>query len=343
MDKNWLSIEAKADKKAIIKIHGTIGGGFFEEGVTDEQVEADLEEIKNLKANIIDVDLASLGGSVKHGQRIYDLLRGNSAEVHINITGWTASMGAIISQAADKGKLRISENAQLLFHEARGISMGTASQLEADARFMRNINAQFATIISRRSGMTEAKAKKLLAENNSEGIFKLPKEAKAEGLVDTIYKPESNKMAASITKEELNKYKINAIIKNQKPNSMEFNVKAVKDYVLDLVNTGLKALGDDDKTSENLEKLVNEGVEMAIEGLQPKINEEIESLNAKISELEESNKTLKANASNPVGADAPLNGDNPKMTEARIAMEEFKSQLSDSAVDLMASKANKED
>ena len=344
MNRNWLEVSAKSEKEAKIKIHGVIGGGFFEEGVTDEQVEADLEEIKDLKADVINVDLASLGGSVKHGMRIYDLLKSNSASINIDITGWTASMGAMISQAADKGKLRISENAQLLFHEARGISMGTASQLEADAKFMRNINSQFATIISRRSGMSENKANKLLGENNSEGIFKLPKEAKAEGLVDIIYKPESNsKMAATITQDELNKYKIKAEINmSEKIENVEeveaiestevksFDLGDIKNIIVETIKNAITPV-----VAEETEEVIEEVVaDVDVEALvstevEAKFNEFKTSQEAKYSELEAKYNALKAGSSEPKGADASIEGEGKKLTEADIAAKKFAASISD--------------
>ena len=97
---NWLNVEMKADKTAHLKIHGTIGGDWFEEGVTASQVEEDLKAISEIKANKIIVDLDSLGGSVDHGLKIYNLLKQSTASVEVKITGWTASMGTVIAMAA---------------------------------------------------------------------------------------------------------------------------------------------------------------------------------------------------------------------------------------------------
>ena len=114
MNKDWLHIT---------------GAAWFEEGVTAEQVESDLEEIANIKADTIEVDLASLGGSVMHGMKIYNLLKSNKANIEINVTGWTASMGTVIAMAADEGKLKMVDNNHFLVHEARTYTAGTKAQL----------------------------------------------------------------------------------------------------------------------------------------------------------------------------------------------------------------------
>lgn len=337
MNNNWLSVESKANKPAKIKIHGVIGGGFFEDGVTDEQVERDLEEIRELKANVIDVDLASLGGSTVHGMRIYDLLKGNSAEVNINITGWTASMGAIIAQAADPGKLSMSENAQLLFHESRGISKGTASQLESDAILMRNFNSQAEVIISRRSGMSKKEAKELLGENNSEGVFMLPKEAKKKGLVDTIFKPENNRMAASVTQEDLNKFKIKAKF-NLKNKDMKFDLKAIAALVLGAFNAFVGASTDEEKEEADFnEKAIAKSTEVIVESLQEQVNTYKKEKEKEITDLKAELVKAQANAINPRGGDADLGDPTPK-TDADKAADQFKAALSESDKMLMTGK-----
>lgn len=337
---------AAAKKTATLKIHGTIGGGWYEDGVTDVQVESDLEEIKSIKANIINVDLASLGGSVKHGAKIYDLLKENSAAIHIDITGWTASMGAIIAQAADKGKLRMSENAQLLFHESRGVSFGTASQLEADARFMRNINSQFITIVSRRSGMTEKEANDLFEENKSEGIFKLPIEAKDAGLIDEVYKPENRKVAASITQEDLIKYKIKANI-NLKQDKMKFNFKKISEIVTGAFNAGYAKLTSEEKTDDNVNALIEASTKLVVENLQTEVDafkEEQEGLltasKAETVAVQAKYDKLKGGASGAGGADAGLEGDTA-LTESEAAAKEFISGLSETDKLLMSGNTEK--
>ena len=333
----WLSVTAKSSKVAKIKIHGVIGGDWYEEGVTDEQVEQDLEDIKSLKAETIIVDLSSLGGSVMHGMRIYDLLKSNPASIEVDITGYTASQGAIISQVADKGKLRMSENAQILFHEPRGISFGTANQLESDAKMMRNIISQFKTIISRRSGMSEGEAESLLAENNSEGVFYLPSEAKSKGLIDEVYSPEksSMKMAASISNNELQKFKIKAKLKQ---NKMKINKQSIGEFVNKAYNAVVAGFTDEEKAdNKNIESAIESATEAVVNELQKNIDafkeEEAEKLTAMTTERDDYKAKydkLVAKGSENDGADADLNGDNKTKSKAQKMANDFVSQLSDS-------------
>ena len=276
-ENKWLNVTNAASKVASIKIHGVIGGDWYEEGVTAEQVEQDLQAISEIKATTIKVDLASLGGSVMHGMKIYNLLKANSANIEVNVTGWTASMGTVIAMAADEGKLKMVDNNHFLVHEARTFSVGTKAQLEADSKFLDNINNDIAGIYAERTGLSKDDALALMSVNGGEGEFWNASETLDKGFIDSTYKPEKG-ATASISQEELTKFKINAKIMSKKDEEIAadvvienkpFDVGAIVKEVVAAVKEVLPKK-DEVETPEavNVEEVISAQVNEAIEKLE---------------------------------------------------------------------------
>lgn len=331
----WLSVSSASNKEANIKIHGVIGGDWFEEGVTDAQVEADLESIKNLKAEIINVDLASLGGSVKHGTKIYNLLKENPAKINVNITGWTASMGTVIAMAGDT--IKMVDNAYFLIHEARTVSYGVKSQIEADAKFLEAINNTMADIYAKKIGGTKEEMLSLMAVNGGEGVFWTANETLEKGFIDEVYTPEkASRAAATVTNEQLKQFKINAKLKQEK---MKFNLKEVGKIVKGAFDSAFGTLPKEEQTPENIEALVAKSTELVVEELQKEVDAYKTEQEAKYADLEAKYNKLKGGSSEPKGEDANLGGD-AKLSAADKAAKEFIGQLSETDKNLMTKPKN---
>ena len=334
MSKDWLNITGAAEKVANIKIHGVIGGDWYEEGVTAEQVEADLEAISEIKASTIKVDLSSLGGSVMHGMKIYNLLKANSANIEVNVTGWTASMGTVIAMAADEGKLKMVDNNHFLIHEARTYTAGTKAQLEADAKLLDNINNVIADIYAGRTGLSKPEALALMGVNGGEGEFWNASETLSKGFVDYTYKPAQG-ATASVTQTQLNEFKINAKI-NQTNNNM-FDKTKISANVKKAYEAVLNTFSAEEKVEEkNIEAGIAKAVDAVVDVLEENVKafkeaKELE-LTAKVTELSDLQAkydVLKAGDSNAAGSDANLEG-NGKLSASDIAAEQFKASLSES-------------
>jgi len=320
----WLSVSMASPKEANIKIDGVIGGDWFEEGVTAAKVEKDLEEIKNLKASVINVELSSLGGSVMHGTRIYNLLKENPAKIKVNITGWTASMGTVIAMAGDE--ITMVDNVYFLIHEARTVSWGVKSQLEADAKFLDNINDTMADIYAKRIGDTKENMLSLMATNGGEGEFWTASETLKRGFVDSVYTPEkSSRAAAQITNEQLKQFKINAKLKTKK---MKINLKEVGSIIKGAFDAAFKTLPTEDQTAENIEALISKSTELVVDEIQKDVDAYKSKQETKYAELEAKYNKLKGGSSEGKGVDASLEG-KTKLTDAEKCMAEFVSQLSE--------------
>lgn len=342
----WLEVKNESEKVAKIKIHGVIGGGWFDEGVTAEQVDADLEEIKSLKAETIEVDLDSGGGSVLHGIKIHNLLKENSAKIKIRGTGIVASIATVIAAAADEDQFTMADNAFYLIHEGRMGTGGTVGQINRDIDVLSKINDTIANIYSSEFNITKEEALAIMSINDGEGEFLTASEANERGYVDSIYKP-SKGATASITQKELTKYKIKANINiNQK--NMKFNLKEIKAIVVDAYKAFIGASTDEEKKAENFnESAVEKSTEAIVESLQEQVDafkeekeNEVTEANAKVTELEAKIVELEASKSEPKGDDANL-GDTKKPTQADAALAEFVNQIPEGRKIAMAHEAKK--
>lgn len=207
----WFKITGQGKKKAEIDIIGEIGGGFFEEGVTKEQIKADLKEITALKAKEITVNISSLGGSVDHALAIHDFLKLHEAVITTIITGMTASAATLIGQAADKGKRLMSSNALHLVHNASGRAEGTAEDMDTARKALKKVNNRMAALYSKRGGQSMSEVKKIMALENNSGEWQDAETARDNGFIDEVIEPTA--MAALAKKGKLAKAKLPKVSK----------------------------------------------------------------------------------------------------------------------------------
>lgn len=185
-----------------------------------------LDQIKSFKGNVIRVPINSYGGSVTEGISIYNLLKGRSEKIEASIIGYALSMGGAIAMSADE--VIMPENGFFMLHNPWGGVIGDKDEVGNYADLLENMTNQLAQMYSRKTGMSEAKIKKLMREET----WLSPKEAKAMGFVDRISKGAD--LMASFDPKELNKFEhvpdriLNLFNQNSNvmPNSLLDSVKA---------------------------------------------------------------------------------------------------------------------
>ena len=95
----------------ILELSGIVGYHF-----TYDSIKSELSKLK--KGDSVTINLRSPGGAANEAMQIYELLK--DYDVTVNIIGMCASAATVISQAAAKGKLFISEiSGEYLVHQAR--------------------------------------------------------------------------------------------------------------------------------------------------------------------------------------------------------------------------------
>lgn len=144
-----------------------------------------LKEVE-AKYNDITVRINTVGGSMVDGNAIYALLKGSSKNITIINAGSAFSMGAILMQAAKKGKRKAVRNGLMMIHEANMGMFGgyNATQMREMAEELDKFNATAIVELAAGTGKTEKEIKDTYF--NGKDHFITAKEAKDLGLIDEI-------------------------------------------------------------------------------------------------------------------------------------------------------------
>lgn len=151
-------VTSESKKKAVLKYYGEIG--HYHEGRNFDyyfsQYDGKYEEI--------DIHLHCYGGSVFEGNLIYNRLNSAVSIVNIIVDGVAASMGSILMLAGVKRF--IAENGFVMVHCPSGGVIGNASDLEANAKLLRDMEANFAAKYAEITGMSVDEVKSKWLDGN---------------------------------------------------------------------------------------------------------------------------------------------------------------------------------
>jgi ATP-dependent protease ClpP protease subunit len=156
-----------------------------------------VRDLNGLGAGKITVRINTPGGEVYDATAIYNALSHHDAEIVVQIEGLAASAGSYIAMSGDE--VRMADNAYMMIHEARVGIMGEAKDLRKHAELLEKMNDNISGIYDQKAG----KGKKYWRNLMSEETWFTAEEAKAEGLVDSVYSSVS-KAEALITKAPFN-------------------------------------------------------------------------------------------------------------------------------------------
>lgn len=140
-------VKAVADGRSTISIFDYIGDDGEGGGVTAKRVGAAL---RTLQGKPITVEMNSPGGNYFEGVAIYNLLRRHDAAVDVEILGIAASAASVIAMAGDT--IAIAANAEIMIHEARGLFLGTKSDMREAIETLTHIDAAMCETYAARSG-----------------------------------------------------------------------------------------------------------------------------------------------------------------------------------------------
>ena len=125
----------------------------------------------------------SPGGSVSAGMAIYDTMKYIKCDVSTICVGLAASMGAFLLSSGTKGKRFALPNSEIMIHQPLGGAQGQASDIEIQAKHIKNIKNKLNKILSENSGKTIKEIEKDTDRDN----FMSAEEAKEYGLIDEIF------------------------------------------------------------------------------------------------------------------------------------------------------------
>lgn len=158
--------------EAEVMLYDEVGGWY---GATADQFIADL---RSITAPNLRVRINSPGGSVFEGIAIANALRSHPAKVTCQVDGIAASIASVIAMAADR--VEMAPNTMLMIHDASGLCMGNAEDMEEMAELLDLISDNIADAYAAKAGGTRESWREQM---RSESWF-LPEDAVKAGLAD---------------------------------------------------------------------------------------------------------------------------------------------------------------
>lgn len=194
--------------------------------ILDEEVAEDDDDIV--------VDIASNGGDVFVASEIYSILKNNTANVKVNVTGLAASAASVIAMAGDT--VSIAPTAQIMIHKAWTNMDGNADDLNHEAGVLNNIDKSIASAYELKTGMKQSD----LLQMMSNETWLTAQDAVDKGFADEIMfvnedeQPVMNSMEDIPSKSAINKL-MNLILKadkQQNKTTSQFKNPSLKDKKL---------------------------------------------------------------------------------------------------------------
>ncbi|HWM95873.1 MAG TPA: head maturation protease, ClpP-related [Streptosporangiaceae bacterium] len=170
---SWYRItNATAPDEAEVMLYDEIGGWY---GATADEFIADL---RGITAPSLRVRINSPGGSVFEGIAIANALRSHPANVVMQVDGIAASIASVIAMAGDR--IEMAPNTMLMIHEASGVCLGNASDMDEMAQLLGLISNNIADAYAAKAGGTREEWR---ARMQAESWY-LPDDAVTAGLAD---------------------------------------------------------------------------------------------------------------------------------------------------------------
>lgn len=142
-DKSWFRIKNESDTEAEVFIYDHIG----EFGVTADDF---VREFSDIHANKITVRINSPGGEVWDALAIYNAIRRHKADVTTIVDGVAASAASFVAMAGDH--VLMAPHAQLLIHDAHGLTVGNAADMREMATMLDKMSDNIAAVYAEHTG-----------------------------------------------------------------------------------------------------------------------------------------------------------------------------------------------
>ncbi len=130
----------------------------------------------------INMYINSPGGDVYSGLAILDTMNFIKPDVSTISVGFSASMGAILLAAGEKGKRYALPNSKIMIHQPSSGYRGTASDIEIDAKETLDIKKHIEEMMAGYTGKTVKQINRDMDRDN----YLTAKDAKEYGLIDEV-------------------------------------------------------------------------------------------------------------------------------------------------------------
>jgi hypothetical protein len=232
-----------------------------------------LRDLKNFHDEEVTFTIFSGGGSVFHALAVYEYIRANNIKAYANVYGIAASSATIFMAAAGRDRTFISPHSQVMVHAPYG----------GDPNALKKIHKEMVAIYRRVTGLNKAQVEDLLAQDT----FMDAKTAEKLGFgvvmdemaIAAYYNLNHNNMEVKSPEEGTPKHRVDVSVRDVLRGYVEV---ADPDQVEATIN----------ELVENAKASANEIADLAL-SVEAK-DKEIESLTAKVTELETGNENAKA-------------------------------------------------
>lgn len=136
--------------------------------------------LRAIGARPVTVQINSPGGDPFEGAAIYNLLRGHSQPVTVQVLGMAASAASLIAMAGER--IEIARNAQIMIHRAHGIAAGDAEDMKGMAALLEKTDGAMAGVYAARTDLPLDQVTQMMAAET----FMLSDEAISLGFADTL-------------------------------------------------------------------------------------------------------------------------------------------------------------
>lgn len=190
--RSWYRITNAVDSnEAEVMLYDEIGGWW---GRTADDL---IAELRDITAPRMRVRINSPGGSVFEGIAIANALRAHPANVTVQIDSLAASIASVIAMAGDR--IEMAPNSMLMIHDASGLCLGNASDMEEMAELLDLISDNIADAYAARAGGTRDEWR---ARMQTETWY-LPEDAVENGLADeAVQAPKAGQPAEDPDEDE---------------------------------------------------------------------------------------------------------------------------------------------
>jgi len=131
-------------------------GGYW--GISADDVRAGLDEIGDVER--LTVRINSPGGEVAEGLAIHNLIADHPAAVDVVVDGAAYSIASVIAMAGET--VTVNRGAELMIHDAWGVTWGNAEELEAYASRLDKASDMIAEFYAARAGGDVAEFRQLM-------------------------------------------------------------------------------------------------------------------------------------------------------------------------------------
>ena len=137
----------------------------------------------------------SPGGIISSGMAIYDTMQHLRAPVNTICMGMAASMGSFLLAAGTKGKRSALPHSRIMIHQPSGGAQGTASDIEIQAREILYLRSKMNSLYAQHTGQPI----ETIERDMDRDRFMSADEAKAYGLIDSVFTPRATVIPAAVT------------------------------------------------------------------------------------------------------------------------------------------------